>query len=516
MFRLYLIVTIFLSSITVAQTTCNISVSNDTSVCGGSSFGIAVTGELHDLRWSPPEGLSDVTIANPIVNIQNSTTYIVTNKHTTGNLITNGNFDAGSNGFTNDYVVDCPNTPYGPDIGTWMEGAPNDGQYCVAPSTSFAFALGGWQACSDHTGNNGNIMYVNGDITPSAKIWCQNVNVTPNTDYQFSTWITSVYNGNPAQLAFSINGSVLGSPFTAKQNTCEWTEFYEVWGSGINTTANICIVNQNTVSNGNDFALDDITFQKACIARDTVEITVNPEPKVDLGIDQSICPGDSVDINSGFPITNEHLWNTGASTNSISTDNPGTFHVQVKDDNGCIGGDTIVILEVDTPFAFLPMDTTICFYLTQNFELKARDQAVNYNWSTGSTEQAILIDRPGTYHVNLNNTSTCASSDTITIEESCDASFLFIPNAFTPNGDGTNEYFDVKGENVYVYKIDIYNRWGEFLFTSNNINIDWDGRYMNQDAPTGVYVYKVTFEGISPLTNKANSEIRFGHINLIR
>ena len=505
-----------LPSYAFAQLTCDIAVSNDTTICNSGSFGIEVTGDLYDVRWSPALGLSDDDIPNPIATINNSITYIVTNKLVTTNILNNGDFDAGSTGFTNDYVVDCPNNKYGPDIGTWKEGAPNDGQYCVVPATSFAFALGGWQSCADHTGNGGNLMYVNGDITKDAKIWCQTVNVTPNTDYQFSTWITSVYDGNPAQLAFSINGNVLGSPFTAIKNTCQWSEFFEIWDSNINTSAQICIVNQNTVSNGNDFALDDITFQKVCIATDSVEITVNPGLTVNLGADKSICPGDSVVVTSGFPSTETHLWNSGSTDNGITIDKSGRYTVSVLGDDGCVGRDTININDIDTPFANLPDSFTACFAIDKAVELRAQDTAANYIWSTGEINQSILISKPGAYIIDLSNTISCASSDTIIVSELCNASYLYLPNTFTPNNDGKNDIFYALGENLFEFNLKIYNRWGEFLFESTQISQGWDGRYLNHDVASGVYVYSLKYKGISPINNKEETVTKIGHINLIR
>lgn len=516
MYKFSLLIFILLTTLAKGQLTCNISASNDTALCAGASFGLQVTGDLFDLRWEPSAGLNADDIPNPIGSINNSITYIVTNKFVTNNIITNGNFDDGSTGFNNDYVIDCPNSPYGPDIGTWKEGAPNDGQYCVIKPTNFSFALGGWKACSDHTGNGGNLMYVNGDITNNARIWCQTVTVDPNTDYQFSTWITSVYKGNPAKLAFSINGGVLGNPFTAQEETCNWSEFFEIWDSKLNTSAEICIVNQNTVSNGNDFALDDITFQKVCIDKDSINITVHPTPIIDLGIDQDICPGDSVELNSGHPKSHDHQWSTGEASNTIQVGKAGEIDLVLTDVNGCVGYDTVLFHPIDTPFAHLPADTTVCFYLTKALEIKSVDDARLYHWSTGESEKSILISEPGIYSVSLINTENCSSVDTVIIEEKCEATFLYTPNAFTPNGDGYNDTFYVKGENVYRFKIEIFNRWGEFLFETDNINTSWDGTYLGNEVSTGVYVYRLTYTGISPVNNKAQEIVKLGHINLIR
>ena len=80
--------------------------SNDTAICNTGSFGIEVTRDLYDVRWSLVSVLSDAEIPNPIATINNTITYIVTNKLETTNIFNSGDFDAGSTGFTNDYVVD--------------------------------------------------------------------------------------------------------------------------------------------------------------------------------------------------------------------------------------------------------------------------------------------------------------------------------------------------------------------------------------------------------------------------
>lgn len=72
---------------------------------------------------------------------------------------------------------------------------------------------------------------------------------------------------------------------------------------------------------------------------------------------------------------------------------------------------------------------------------------------------------------------------------------LYIPNAFTPNGDGLNDTFGGVGEGITDYNIQIFDRWGNLLFESNDINKQWDGSYKNELSPSGVYVFKVSAKG---------------------
>lgn len=73
---------------------------------------------------------------------------------------------------------------------------------------------------------------------------------------------------------------------------------------------------------------------------------------------------------------------------------------------------------------------------------------------------------------------------------------IYIPNSFTPNGDGLNDTFGAYGEAIREFKMQVYNRWGQMIFESNNVNQQWDGTHLGQKVPQGSYVYKVIAKGI--------------------
>ena len=73
---------------------------------------------------------------------------------------------------------------------------------------------------------------------------------------------------------------------------------------------------------------------------------------------------------------------------------------------------------------------------------------------------------------------------------------IYIPNAFTPNGDGINDAFGVKGEGIRNYHLYVYNRWGEVVFESTNPKQQWDGNYAGNPVEQGVYVYQVFAAGL--------------------
>lgn len=73
---------------------------------------------------------------------------------------------------------------------------------------------------------------------------------------------------------------------------------------------------------------------------------------------------------------------------------------------------------------------------------------------------------------------------------------IYIPSAFTPNNDGINDTFGVKGEGIKNFHIYIYNRWGELLFESTNPKQQWDGSFKGRKSEQGTYVYKLLASGL--------------------
>jgi len=253
---------------------------DDASICIGDSAQLNATGGLI-YSWSPASGLSATDIANPVASPTVTTSYMVTIQATGINVILNGDFTGGASGFTSDYNLDSNLQP--------------EGNYFV--DTDPSAHHGSFSACVDHTSGSGNMLIVNGSGTPGVNVWCQTINISQNTDYAFSTWVTSVFATSPAELQFFINGSLIGPVFSAPSTVCVWNQFFTTWNSSSDTTANICIVNQNTVFQGNDFALDDISFAPICVITDTVTVTVNLV--YNDTVDATICPGTPYELPDG-------------------------------------------------------------------------------------------------------------------------------------------------------------------------------------------------------------------------
>lgn len=139
-------------------------------------------------------------------------------------------------------------------------------------------------------------------------------------------------------------------------------------------------------------------------------------------------------------------------------------------------------------------------------------EGVSYLWSTGDTTNILYPSKPGIYSVIVSN--DCGSLDTTyTVAGDECLQTIYIPNSFTPNGDGVNDFWFVEGNNIRVKSIQIFNRWGDKIYESNDASIPWIGQVHggNYYAQDGVYAYKVVYSNTDNNVQEKN-----GHITLIR
>ena len=114
-------------------------------------------------------------------------------------------------------------------------------------------------------------------------------------------------------------------------------------------------------------------------------------------------------------------------------------------------------------------------------------------WFDGDSSEQRIFNKPGTYGLNYIDSVGCENAIDILVNQ-C-SSPMYIPNSFTPNYDGNNDSFGAKGVNVSEYQLQIYNRWGDLIFTSDNISKEWDGYYQGRPAPQDVYSWKLLAQG---------------------
>ncbi|CAN1553115.1 Secretion system C-terminal sorting domain [Flavobacteriaceae bacterium] len=200
---------------------------------------------------------------SPALNNTATTTYTFTPDppNIGSNLIGNGDFSAGNAGFNSDYAYTINNGVNG-----------NQGFYGVVSNAST------WFTYFNNCPGNGNFLIADGSIRNESKVWEQTVNVLPNHNYVFSYNLQTIALPNPANIDIKVNGLSIGID-TAPSTICGTSTFSHVWNSGSNTTATIAIFDNVILANGNDFAIDDISFTQVaqqCSTTATMTITVIP------------------------------------------------------------------------------------------------------------------------------------------------------------------------------------------------------------------------------------------------
>lgn len=435
---------LFLSIISAACTTdglaqCNISITNlpDTILaCKNSSVQlnpnvITTSGIPYyvDTTWSPATGLSNPNIINPVVAVgTTSANYVLTVQAVTPtNLLFNGDFEAGNTGFTSSYIYGTGGT-YGL--------LSLEGQFAIATNpnnTHVNFANFG-----DHTSGSGNMLVVNGAGTANVSIWCQTINVNPNTWYDFSAWGATCVASNPAILQFSINGMLTGTPLALPLTNGLWTQFHTTWFSGANTTINICITDQATATSGNDFAIDDIAFKEICTIQDSVYIkTINLTPTFTL-VKQLGCDQDTVKF----------------SAQSLPGNTPSTYNWSFGD------------------FSFATTKNPTHIYQNQGtYSVKL---VTTLNGCSDSTTQIINISHPIDAVIGISKDSVCLGESIIATSVSTPSGFVISTWNW---GDGTITTGTISGHSYaapgsYIIKLSIVDTLGCTDSTSRNIFVD--------------------------------------------
>lgn len=187
-------------------------------------------------------------------------------------------------------------------------------------------------------------------------------------------------------------------------------------------------------------------------------------------------------------------WSTGASTAEIEISEAGTYTVDVTLGE-CVLRETFEVSLQEAPVLELTTDLMIC--PGEEIILDAFSPNAGFLWQDGSTESGFTVTEAGTYSVSL-SINDCITSHTIVIlQDDCEA-ILEMPNAFTPNGDTKNDLFTpIRVLGITSMQTVIYNRWGENIYTTQNLNIEWNGNLPNDEpAPTSTYYWRISYVDI--------------------
>lgn len=229
-----------------------------------------------------------------------------------------------------------------------------------------------------------------------------------------------------------------------------------------------------------------------------------------LGNDTTLCPGASLLLNAYDPVIGHYQWPDGSTGNSYTVTQPGTYYVKVLVE-GCMFADTLNVSVFNTYARILENDTVVCNDNTIVLHADASPES-SYLWNDGSRESFLEAHTSGTYIVEATNQcGTYVDSVKVTMEF-CDCR-SFVPNAFSPNGDGRNDVFELQLScpKVEFFQLYIFNRYGQRIFQAELPDQRWDGTFNGKPLDTGTYFYYLKYKGV----NREAVEKK-GDITLIR
>jgi gliding motility-associated-like protein len=198
-------------------------------------------------------------------------------------------------------------------------------------------------------------------------------------------------------------------------------------------------------------------------------------------------------------------------------------NAQYADTIGCINTSTLVIIAHEKPraeFMTSPQEPIASVDETRFYDYSTGKNLSSYAWYIGDKITDTLLQKNITHRFNeagvfpvvlvVSNGWNCADTviHPITVYEAYN---FYIPNSFSPNGDGLNDVFLPKAEGIVNYSMEIFDRWGQIIFRTNDVSVGWDGTYQQKPCSNDTYVWKINFKirgGISKNLTGSVSVIR--------
>ena len=262
------------------------------------------------------------------------------------------------------------------------------------------------------------------------------------------------------------------------------------------------------------------TSPEGCVQSDVVEVTFTEGPELALPDTVFGCefPGIVLDATPSNPNTGpfQYTWSTGMNEASVTLNESGIYEVLVSDAGDCTASETVLVQVLSSPSASLPADTSFCFadFPEVSYQLAVPAGFPTYAWTTGEQGNLISIDEPGLYGVVVTNDLGYSNEQMTLVQEFCSEPALFVPSAFTPDGDGLNETLRIEGKNLIELDFRLYNRWGSLVWQADTIGDYWHGQapdrthYVQDD----LYVWKAKYRHyldasgqLSPYTEASGS-----------
>ncbi|HEX5625458.1 MAG TPA: hypothetical protein VFX48_05535, partial [Saprospiraceae bacterium] len=393
---------------------CGITVNAgpDITICAGQAKNLngSVVGSTN-YSWEPIDGLSNPNILNPSANPMSTTTYTLTARATSNNLITNGGFETGSIApATSQYTAFT-------NVNTFITST---GGYMIMSVPQIAMAFG----CNPSIGAFALV------VTPTGSgqnIWCQTIPVNPNTDYKIDYKVFGIpyIFGSPPSIGIKANGSLIGV-VDAISGLCQQADGNFIWNSGAATSCTFCLANYGGQGPGSMCAIDDIIIRECCEEKDEVtvevyELVAEAAPVEDIDCLNRPVTIDASGSSQGPGIS--YQWSTrnghivrGERTLMLVVDTPGIYTLKIT---GLYGCEKELMVQVNG--SVTPPDITIkktdidCKNPLGSLEGSSKSSSPRFEWNGPNgffSTRSILnnLKEPGEYTLKVTDAFGCEST----------------------------------------------------------------------------------------------------------
>ncbi len=489
-----------------AQSTATVSVNpnpqlavnnSNPEICAGATINLLVTG-ANTYEWSPASGISSSTASQVTASALLSTTYTIIGTNTFG--------------CTDTIIVPltvnaAPSVVTGPDT-----------VVCVGQSVQLTAA------------STAPVLW-----SPSSSLNDASSNNPTATPAQTTTYTVTATGANGCTAADQVVVQVISYPaidISGGGVVCLGDDAILTASGGVNytwvpetylnTTAG-----ETVISTPQENITYYVTAQNAtgCAASDSVVVTVKKPITVEAQPGATICEGSSYQL-SAFGTGNSYLW-----TPSTGLDNPlspfptatpsqTTTYTVTTTDGVCFTASATAVVTVN-PLPTITTEAQVIVLAGSETQLQASSNipGATYLWSPATGLSCVTCadplanpTQPTTYTVTVTDTMGCRADAEVRLDFLCTEDGIYVPNAFTPNGDNKNDVFKIRGYGVsYISIFRVYSRWGELMFETTDISQGWDGTFKGEAQFPAVYVYYI--EGICTNNQKI---VKQGNVTLIR
>jgi len=227
--------------------------------------------------------------------------------------------------------------------------------------------------------------------------------------------------------------------------------------------------------------------------RDSIFVEVARPSTLRLGGDRDVCEDEKFELKpmlTPAAPNAQFLWSSGDTTRNLPVNKSGKYVLNVAI-GGCKTQDSATVQIRALPTVGSTDRRPLCLREAPLLlDPSAVGEGLKYSWKpTNQTTPTIEVTQKGSYSFEVRNRYNCLAQRSFEVTDNCPP-VLYIPDVFTPNTDGQNDVFSVISPEKGEFRLIIYNRWGQAIFESNDINQPWHGK----DQPGGIYVWKLTFK----------------------